>query len=106
MKKSLLSTSDDGLVDEEVKPILYADATLRNKVDVRFERDDMQGVMIETKFDGGAWNYAGRYFISPATIRIKNGTGQPHWVEIRARYFRDMLPIGQHSDPVSVVMTP
>jgi len=100
-----LQTEGQGLVNKEVKPILEAVAMFHNEVDVSFDRGNMHGVLIETRSNGGPWKYAGRYFISPATIGIKNGT-DVRYVEIRARYIKDMEPVGQDSDPVSVVITP
>jgi len=106
MSDPLLPVNGNGLVNEELKPVLGAVAMPRNEVDVSFERGDMHGILIETMVDGGSWTYAGRYFISPATIKISNGTGRPRSVEIRARYVKGMEPVGLDSDPVSVVTTP
>jgi hypothetical protein len=101
------SVSETGfeLVGNEIRPTLAAVAT-RNEIDIAFDRGNMHGVLIETSVDGGAWTYAGKYFISPATITIKNPTGVSRFVEVRARYIRHMLPVGQDSDAVSVIITP
>jgi len=102
------STPSNGneLINEEIKPTLEAVAMPYHEVDVSFDRGDMHGILVEIKVDDGSWRNAGRYFISPATITIPNGTGQPHSVEIRARYVKGMEPVGKDSDPVSVVTTP
>jgi hypothetical protein len=102
------SVSETGfeVVGDGIKPTLAAVATLRNEIDISFDRGDMQGVLIETSVDGGTWNFAGKYFVSPATLTIKNPAGLPRFVEVRARYIRDLLPVGQDSDAVSVVITP
>ena len=43
---------------------------------------------------------------SPATLNIPNGTGNPHSVQLRARYVLKDEPVGLNSDTVNVVTTP
>lgn len=103
----IIPQKGDDLAVDELKPALKANAMPGNLVQVDFVRGKTDGVQIETLIDGaGGWANAGKYFKSPAQLNIPNGTGNPHSVQIRARFVMGNNAVGLNSDIIQVVTTP
>ena len=103
----IIPAKGDSLVVDELKPELKASAMPGSIVQVDFVRGKTDGVQIETLIDGaGGWANAGKYFKSPAQLNIPNGTGNPHAVQIRARFVIGNDAVGLNSDIIQVVTTP
>jgi hypothetical protein len=78
-----------------------------NVVQVKFTRGQTDGIDVQIKVDNAeSWSSAGRFFKSPASLNIPDGTGLPHAVEIRARFLEGNDPVGQNSDTINVVTLP
>jgi hypothetical protein len=103
----IIPKKGDDLVADELKPSLKAAAMPGNVVQVDFVRGKTDGVQIETLIDGnGGWTSSGKFFKSPAVLNIPDGTGNPHAVQIRARYVMGNDAVGLNSDIIQVVTTP
>jgi hypothetical protein len=70
-------------------------------------RGKTDGVNIRVKVDNQPhWTKGGRFFKSPAILKIPDGTDLPGAIQIRARYLQGNAPVGQNSDTVNVVTQP
>ena len=103
---AIIPQKGDDLVESELKPALKASAMPGNVVEIEFVRGKTAGINIETNIDGAGWTFAAFKANSPATLNIPNGTGNPHSVQLRARYVLKDEPVGLNSDTVNVVTTP
>lgn len=103
----IIPKKGDSLVESEMKPVLKASSMPGSVVEVSFTRGKSDGVVIETKIDNATgWSSVGKFFKSPASLNIPDGTGLPHSVQVRARYIIGNEPVGLNSDTVNVVTTP
>jgi hypothetical protein len=102
----IIPVKGDSLAPTEMKPVLKANAMPANVVEVSFVRGKTDGVSIETNVDGAGWTTIGKFFSSPAELNVPDGTGNPHSVQLRARYVDGNELIGLNSDIITVVTTP
>ena len=102
----IIPQKGDDLIESELKPQFKASPMPGNIIEIEFVRGKTAGINIETNVDGAGWMFAAFKANSPATLNIPNGTGNPHSVQLRARFVLKDEPVGLNSDTVNVVTTP